>query len=38
MSVSSIPVIYYYNGDILRTETDVKCVGNKAYYAFRYTG
>ena len=31
MSVSSIPVICYYNGDILRTETDIKCVGNKAF-------
>ena len=30
MSVSSIPVIFYYNGDILRTENDVKYVGNKA--------
>ena len=29
-SVSSIPVICYYNGDILRTEKDVKYVGNKA--------
>ena len=38
MSVSSIPVICYYNGDILRTKTDVKYVGNKAYCAFGYTG
>ena len=30
MSVSSIPVICYYNGDILRTEKDVKYVGSKA--------
>ena len=30
MSVSSIPVICYYNGDILRTEKDVKYVRNKA--------
>ena len=30
MSVSTIPVICYYNGNILRTETDVKYVGNKA--------
>ena len=30
MSVSSIPVICYYNENILRTETDVKYVGNKA--------
>ena len=30
MSVSSIPVICYYNGNILRTETDVKYVRNKA--------
>ena len=29
MSISSIPVICYYNGNILRTETDVKYVGNK---------
>ena len=29
-SVYSIPVICYYNGDILRTEKDVKYVGNKA--------
>ena len=29
-SVSSIPVICYYNGDILWTEKDVKYVGNKA--------
>ena len=29
MFVSSIPVICYYNGNILRTETDVKYVGNK---------
>ena len=30
MYVSSIPIICYYNGNILRTETDVKYVGNKA--------
>ena len=30
MFVSSIPVICYYNGNILRTETNVKYVGNKA--------
>ena len=30
MSVSFIPVICYYNGNILRTEIDVKYVGNKA--------
>ena len=30
MSVSFIPVICYYNGNISRTETDVKYVGNKA--------
>ena len=30
MYVSSIPVICYYNGNILRTETDVKYVRNKA--------
>ena len=29
-SIFSIPVICYYNGDILRTEKDVKYVGNKA--------
>ena len=29
MSVSTIPMIYYYNGNILRTEIDVKYVGNK---------
>ena len=31
MFVSSIPVICYYNGDILRTETYVKYVGNKDF-------
>ena len=31
MFVSSIPVICYYNGDILRTEIDVKYIGNKAF-------
>ena len=31
MFVSSIPVICYYNGYILRTETYVKYVGNKAF-------
>ena len=31
MFVSSIPLICYYNGDILRTETYVKYVGNKAF-------
>ena len=30
MYVSSIPVICYYNRNILRTETNVKYVGNKA--------
>ena len=30
MYVSSIHVICYYNGDILRTDNDVKYVGNKA--------
>ena len=30
MSISTIPVICYYNGNILRTETNVKYVGNKA--------
>ena len=29
MSVSTIPVICYYNGKILRTETDVKYGGRK---------
>ena len=29
MFVSSIPMICYYNGKILRTETDVKYVGTK---------
>ena len=29
MSVSSIPVICYYNGDILRTDNNVKYVGIK---------
>ena len=29
MSVSMIPVICYYNGNISRTETNVKYVGNK---------
>ena len=29
MSISSIHVMCYYNGNILRTETDVKYVGNK---------
>ena len=29
MLVSSIPVICYYNGNILRTETYVKYVGSK---------
>ena len=29
MSVSTIPVICYYNGNILRTETDFKYVKNK---------
>ena len=31
MSVSSIPIICYYNGHILRTETDVKYVESKAF-------
>ena len=30
MFVSTIPMICYYNGNILRTEADVKYVGNKA--------
>ena len=30
MYVSTIPVISYYNGNISRTKTDVKYVGNKA--------
>ena len=30
MFVSTIHVICYYNGNILRTETNVKYVGNKA--------
>ena len=30
MSISSILVICYYNGNILKTETYVKYVGNKA--------
>ena len=30
MSVSIIPVICYYNGNILRTEIDVKYVGKKS--------
>ena len=30
MSVSTIPMICYYNGNILRIETYVKYVGNKA--------
>ena len=30
MSVSSIPVICYYNGHIVRTDNDVKYDGNKA--------
>ena len=30
MYVSTIPVICYYNGNIQRTETDIKYVGNKA--------
>ena len=30
MSVSTIPMICYYNGKILRTKTDVKYVENKA--------
>ena len=30
MSISSIPMICYYNENILRTETYVKYVGNKA--------
>ena len=39
MSVSFILLICYYNGNILRTETDVKYVGNKAIInAFGCTG
>ena len=30
MSVSTIPVICYYNGKILRTKTNVKYIGNKS--------
>ena len=30
MSISTIPVICYYNEKILNTETNVKYVGNKA--------
>ena len=30
MFVSTISVICYYNGNILRIKTDVKYVGNKA--------
>ena len=30
MSVSSIPVVCYYNGHIVRTDNDVKYDGNKA--------
>ena len=29
--VSSIPMLCYYNGNIMRTETNVKYVGNKAF-------
>ena len=29
MSISTISVICYYNGNPLRTKTDVKYVGNK---------
>ena len=29
MYVSTIPMICYYNGKILKTKTDVKYVGNK---------
>ena len=31
MYVSTIPVICYYNENILRTKTDVKYVGSKAF-------
>ena len=34
MSVSTILVICYYNGNILRIETDVKYVGNKVVTVF----
>ena len=30
MFVFTIPVVCYYNGNILRTETNVKYVGNKS--------
>ena len=30
MSASTIPVICYYNGKIMRIEIDMKYVGNKA--------
>ena len=30
MSISTIPMICYYNGNLLRIETDVKYVKNKA--------
>ena len=31
MSVSSIPVMCYYNGHIVKTDNDVKYDGNKAF-------
>ena len=38
MSISTISVICYYNGQILRTETDVKYGGGSCYCAFGCTG
>ena len=39
MSVSSIPVMCYYNGHIVRTDNDVKYDGNKAFHCvFGNTG
>ena len=33
MSVSTIPVICYYNGQIVRTKTDVKYEGSENFIA-----
>ena len=33
MSVSTIPVICYYNGQIVRTKTDVEYEGNETFIA-----
>ena len=38
MFVSTIPVICYYNGNLLRTKTDVKYVENKAVIMSRQLG